>query len=101
MENDRKDDMKTGFENGVSSTLVNNNIDFRLLDDSQNSINSIATYDERTDDPKRTPNCSSNPNDMVSKIPNTYDYPAVFRQPSNDTKYRNVYPPIENRMQYY
>ena len=98
MENDGKDDMKTGFENGVSSTLVNNNIDFRLLNDSQNSS---ATYDERTDDPKRSTNYSSNPNDMVSKIPNTYEYQAVFRQPSNDTKYRNVYPPIENRMQYY
>ena len=98
MENDSKDDMNTGFQNGVSSTLLNNNIDFRLLHDSQNSL---ATYDERTDDPKRTANCSSNPNDMVSKIPNTYEYPAVFRPPSNDTKYRNVYPSIENRMQYY
>ena len=98
MENDGKDDMKTGFENGVSSTLVNNNLDFRLLEDSQNSL---ATYDERADDPERTTNCRSNPNDMVSKIPNTYEYPAVFRQPSNGTKYRNVYPPIENSMQYY
>ena len=79
--------------------LLNNNTNSRVFEEQQ-SIN--QTYKERSDS-ERSTNMGSlaHSNYLNNKPMEAYDYSVMYRQNSEEIKYRNDYNTFSSRIQHY
>ena len=93
-------DSNTGQGNDTTTSSVNNNIQSRLFGEQQNLP---PFYGESSESAKNTNDCNLLSNKCLSNktMNGSYEYSAMYRQNSHETKYRDDYNSSVNRIQYY